>query len=181
VKAELETRRLALRRPLAADAALIFERYATDPDVTRFVAFPRHTSVDQTRAFLRFSDAEWERWGCGPLLVFSRTNGALLGGTGLAFETPYRASTGYVFARDAWGRGYATETLTAMVDWARSLGVWRLYAECHVDHKASARVLEKCRFEREGVLKCHTVFPNLSAEPADVFLYARVLQKRDNR
>jgi RimJ/RimL family protein N-acetyltransferase len=81
--------------------------------------------------------------------------------------------TGYVFARDAWGQGYATESLQAMVDLAPSCGVRRLYAICHVDHAASARVLEKCGFARETVLKRHTHFPNLApGEPADVLSYA---------
>jgi RimJ/RimL family protein N-acetyltransferase len=38
----------------------------------------------------------------------SRHDGSLLGGAGLAFETSERAMTGYVLARDVWGKGYAT-------------------------------------------------------------------------
>ena len=167
---------MLLRRPVAEDARQIFERYSSDADVTRYVAFPRHRSVEETRAFLAFSDSEWARWAAGPMLAFSRDDGTLLGSSGLAFETRYRAATGYVFARDAWGNGYATEALGAMIDWARALGVWRLYAECHVEHAASWRVMEKCGFAREGVLKRHTVFPNMSREPADVLIYSRILQ-----
>jgi N-acetylglutamate synthase-like GNAT family acetyltransferase len=44
------------------------------------------------------------------------------------FETPYRAQTGYVLAKHAWGRGYATEALGAMTALARQAGVRRLYA-----------------------------------------------------
>ncbi len=74
---------------------------SSDPEVTRFVGWPRHETVDTTRAFVSFSDADWARWSAGPYLVFSREEGALLGGTGLLFETPYRAATGYVLAKDA--------------------------------------------------------------------------------
>jgi RimJ/RimL family protein N-acetyltransferase len=164
-----------MRRPVVADAALIYDRYAADAEVTRYLAWPRHTSVDQTLAFLEFSDLEWHRWPVGPLLVFARETGALLGSTGLAFEARDRASTGYVFARDEWGKGYATEALAAMVDLSRSVGVRRLYAICHVEHGASARVLEKCGFARERMLRRHIVFPNLSADPADVFVYGRLM------
>jgi RimJ/RimL family protein N-acetyltransferase len=87
-------------------------------------------------------------------------------------ETPWRASTGYVFARECWGKGFATETLAAMVLLARTLGVQRLQALSHVDHKASRRVLEKCGFELEGVLRRYLVFPNLGSEPADVCCHA---------
>src|SRR5262249_58173447 len=94
---------------------------------------PRHTSVDEARAFVQFSDAEWARSPSGPLLIEPRGGGALLGATGLVFETSFRAQTGYVLATDAWGRGYATATLGAIVDLARTLGVRRLYALCHHD------------------------------------------------
>ncbi len=174
--ARVETARLILRKPSAEDAKAIFSRYASDREVTRWLGWPRHESVDATRAFLDYSDAEWTRWPAGPYLIESRDEGTLLGGTGLAFETPQRAATGYVLAKDAWGKGYATEALAAMVRVATDAGVIRLYALCHVDHRPSARVLEKCGFGREGVLRRHSAFPNLQpGEPCDVLCYARIL------
>jgi ribosomal-protein-alanine N-acetyltransferase len=86
--------------------------------------------------------------------------------------------TGYVLARDAWGHGYATEALRAVVDVAANTSVRRLYALTHPDHSASWRVLEKCAFEREGLLRGHTEFPNLHpGEPSDVLCYARILNR----
>jgi len=170
----METERLLLRAPVPADVEAIFERYAADAEVTRYLSWPRHTSLDETRAFIEFSDAEWQKWNTGPVLAFSRADGTLLGGTGLLFETPYRVATGYVLAKDAWGKGYATEALRAMTELAASMGVIRLHAICHAQHRASWHVMEKCGFEREGILKRHTVFPNLSLEPEDVLSYARI-------
>lgn len=171
----LETRRLILRRPALDDAVAIFERYAGDADVTRWLGWPRHQSVDATRAFLELSRAEWEQGPAGPYLIESRQDGRVLGSTGFSFETPYRAVTGYVFAKDAWGQGYATEALTAIVNLAGIIGIVRLYALCHTEHAASWRVLEKCGFSREGTLQRHTVFPNLDADqPRDVYCYALI-------
>jgi ribosomal-protein-alanine N-acetyltransferase len=82
----------------------------------------------------------------------------------------------YLLAQDAWGRGFATEALTAMVGVARELAIRRLYALCHREHAASARVLEKCDFAREGVLRGYVEFPNLApGEPQDVLGYAILL------
>jgi RimJ/RimL family protein N-acetyltransferase len=171
----LETARLVLRRPVAADAEAIFARYSSDPEVTRFLSWPRHASPDDTRAFLAFAESQWDRWPAGPYLVESRVDGSLLGGTGFTFETPHRAVTGYVLAKDAWGRGYATEALLAIVDAAPALGVRRLEALCHPEHRASWRVLDKCGFAREGTLRRYAEFPNLApGEPSDVLCYARV-------
>jgi len=173
----IETERLILRRPVAADAPAIYERYAADPEATRYLAWPRHRSIDDTRGFLSFSDHEWQRAAAGPYLIVSRDDGRVLGGTGLTFETPARASTGYVISRDSWGRGYATEALVAMAGLARQLGVIRLYALCHASHRASARVLEKGGFTLEGCLRAHSAFPNLDAGALqDVLLYAAILR-----
>ena len=170
-----ETRRLVIRRPLASDVKPIFSRYASDREVTRFVGWRAHQSLAETRAFLAFSDEEWRRWPAGPYLVESRSDGTLLGGTGLTFEAPDRAMTGYIFARDAWGNGYATEALHAMIETARGVGVRQLFALCHTEHQPSWRVLEKCGFTRETILTRYVEFPNLRpGEPADVFRYVRV-------
>jgi RimJ/RimL family protein N-acetyltransferase len=171
----IETPRLVLQRPRLDDVPEIFRRYAADHDVTRYLSWPAHETEEQTRAFVRFSDSEWRKWPAGPYLVFSR-GGHLLGGTGLGFETPDSAATGYVFAKDAWGHGYATETLQAVMEIARDVGVRALHAICHVDHRASAHVLEKCGFTVDALLRDAIEFPNLDARRRfDVLRYSITL------
>lgn len=172
---QIETERLVLRKPAAGDAEAIFAEYAGDSEVTCYVGWPTHRSIADTRAFLAWSNSEWARWPAGPYLISSRLNHQLLGSTGLSFETEFRAMTGYVFAKKAWGQGYATEALAAMVELARVLGVRRLYALCHPDHRPSWHVLEKCEFQREAILRRYATFPNLPRpEPCDTLCYSRV-------
>jgi [ribosomal protein S5]-alanine N-acetyltransferase len=167
------TARLDLRPPRQTDAAELYQRIASDPDVTRLVGWPMHASLKDTQDFLSFSAAEWSKWPAGPLLITSQKDGGILGSTGLAFETSYRASTGFVLAKDAWGLGFASEALAAVVQIAAAAKLQRLYALCHVSHAKSARVLERCGFVREGVLHRYAVFPNLGMREAqDVFCYA---------
>ena len=163
MKAEsLTTERLLLRRPVAADAQAIFDRYAGDSEVTRYLSWPTHKRIEMTQAFVAWSDEEWERWPASSYLIFERENPSrLLGGTGLAFQSPMIAVTGYVLARDAWGQGYATEALEAMVQLARSTGVRHLVAVCHPEHRASAHVLEKCGFLLDEARRERCEFPNL--------------------
>jgi RimJ/RimL family protein N-acetyltransferase len=170
----IHTDRLMLRRPAADDAEAIFERYAADPVVTRYLSWPMHRTLADTRVFLKWSDAEWERWPSGPLLVFARDGSRLLGGTGLSLRSATVAVTGYVFARRAWGQGYATESTQAMVNLARELGIKRLEAVCHIEHHPSAHVLEKCGFLLEAIRRDDTEFPNLAlGQKSDVFAYVR--------
>jgi RimJ/RimL family protein N-acetyltransferase len=174
-----ETSRLVLRRPRPEDGEAIFSRYASDPEVTRYLSWPTHRWIDDTRAFLQWSESQWQAWPAGPYLIEARQDGRLLGSTGFAFEEPFRAATGYVLARNAWGLGYATEALGAMVGLAPSLGLSRIHALCHKDHGASSRVLEKCGFAFEGLHLRHSVFPNLRPdEPADVRVYGLSVESR---
>lgn len=169
----LHSQRLLLRKPEISDADEIFRRYASDAEVTRYLAWPRHTSIEDTLSFIEFSNSEWDRWPAGPYLMISREDGRLLGSTGLAYELPFRASTGYVLAKDAWGRGYASEALLAMRQTAADLGIVRLYACCHPEHQLSRRVLERCGFELEGTLRRYSEFPNIHPGHAeDVVSYA---------
>lgn len=173
----IRTERLILRRPLATDAEAIFVRYASDPAVTRFLAWPTHRSREDTRAFLAFSDVLWEKGPAGAYLIVDRETDLLLGSTGLECDAGGEAVTGYVLARDAWGRGYATEALMAMVDLGTTLGVRALTAGCHPEHRASQRVLEKGGFELRERRSRTSGFPNL--EPGmtqDLCLYARTME-----
>jgi ribosomal-protein-alanine N-acetyltransferase len=156
----IETRRLLLRRPVSADAASIYDRYASDAEVTRLLGWPRHRSIDDARTFIQFSDAQWRSHLAGPYLIESRS-GLLLGSAGLEFKGAKQAATGYVLARDAWGRGYATEALLAVIDVARRLNIRELHAICHAEHTVSQHVLEKCGFSCKANM--HADFPNLSS------------------
>src|SRR3712207_4844078 len=59
----LATERLVLRRPREEDADAILGRYSGDAEVTRLLAWPRHRLLDDTLAFIRWSD---EVWGSQP-------------------------------------------------------------------------------------------------------------------
>ena len=174
----IETARLILRRPRRRDAEVIFDRYANDSEVTRYLAWPRHRNLRDTLQFLQFSDSEWDHSPGGPYLIELRASGQVIGSTGIEFETEYRASTGYVLARDAWGRGFASEALLGIVGIGPALGLARLHAIVHFEHAASRRVLEKCGFVHEGTLTGHTLFPNIDEHrPFDVASYSRVFER----
>ena len=171
----VETERLVLRRPRVSDEPAVFSRYAADPEVTRYMAFPTHRSLHDTHAYVQWSDSMWAQWPlAGPYLVFARDGVTLLGGAGIVNDSETLAQIGYILARDAWGRGYASEALMASIETARLAGVRRLEAGVHVDHQVSRRVLEKAGFAHEGTRQ--GVFPNLPPDVTrDAALYALAL------
>jgi ribosomal-protein-alanine N-acetyltransferase len=165
----LTTARLTLRRPALEDATAIFY-YASDPAVTRYMSWATHQDLEQTLGFLDAALEEWQTQGCGTYMI--ERGDVVIGSTGLNCNNDWQGMTGYVLARDAWGHGYATEACRAMIALGRSLGLRCIEAYCHVDHTASARVLEKSGLNFEGVLRRKIPFPNLSGELEDVRSYA---------
>ncbi|MFL6765316.1 MAG: GNAT family N-acetyltransferase [Sphingomicrobium sp.] len=88
------------------------------------------------------------------LLIFERGTGApqLVGACGLGRRPSGSVEMGYWIAKPFWGRGYATEACTALVDIARTLALPSLEGSHFLDNPASARVLEKLGFEALGIV-----------------------------
>lgn len=87
------------------------------------------------------------------LLIFERGLKApqLAGACGLGRRPSGSVELGYWIARPFWGRGFATEACSALVDIARTLGLPSLEGSHFLDNRASARVLEKLGFASLGI------------------------------
>jgi len=168
----LTTQRLTLRPPVVADAEAVFQGYAQDPEVARYVHWELHRSIDDTREFLGQFHADGERDDSYPWMIVRRGDERLIGGMHLRVALP-RAEFGFNLERPVWGRGYATEAAKAVMAFAWEIpGVRRVQAMCHVENTASARVLEKAGLLCEARLERYALFPSFGAEPQDLFLYA---------
>ena len=169
---DLATERLRLRRLQLTDAPAIFASYATDPEVARYSSWRPHASLRDAEEFVvgalgRWLDGEEFTW-----VLLDRWSDQLVGAMS-ARDTAHGLEFGYVLARERWGKGLMTEAVGALRDWASSEpDVHRLWAYCDVDNVASARVLEKNGFEREGRLRRWARHPNISETPRDVFAYS---------
>ncbi len=170
-----ETVRLVARKPRGEDAPAAFATYASDPAATRYLAWKPYGAVEPLADFLRGRNRGWETDdGHYGYLLFLRATGELIGSIG-AFVEGDKAMFGYVLGRAHWGRGYAAEALSFLVEWAHTEPrLRRAWAYCAAENFASARVMEKAGLEREGVLRRWQSFPNLGPEPRDCVFYAKV-------
>lgn len=168
----IETPRLRLRPPVAGDATAIFEQYAQDSAVTKYLTWRPHKQIDETFEYLKRCAAGWD--ACAFTWVLTRKeDGDLLGMVELRLDE-YKANLGYVLARPHWGKGIMPEAVSAVVDWTlASAGIFRVWAVCDIENSASARVLEKVGMEREGILRRWIIHPNVSDEPRDCFCYSK--------
>jgi [ribosomal protein S5]-alanine N-acetyltransferase len=168
----LLTERLVLRRPTMTDVGAVYS-YGCDPEVTRYLIFPTHRSPADAERFLGTCSARWDSGEEFCWLITLQSDEAI--GSIACRVRGHAADIGYALARSHWRRGYATEAGEAVVAWAASLGrVYRVWAVCDIDNVVSARVLEKLGMSREGVLRRWSIHPNVSPEPRDCYVYAKV-------
>lgn len=171
------TQRLILRPAAMTDAQPIFDGYAQDPEVCRYLTWRPHASIEETEAYVKASLA-----ATAPrtYVLVRRSSDTVIGAFELRRSGPARLGYGYVLARPFWGQGLMTEALAEIVDWAlHQPSIWRIGDVCDVENLASARVMEKVGFEREGVLRRWSVHPNLSEAPRDCFSYAKIRPASD--
>jgi RimJ/RimL family protein N-acetyltransferase len=169
-----KTERLILRKPHMEDASAIFEGYAQDPEVTRYLTWKPHQDIRDTEQFLLACGQLWRAGKDFAYAITFKGDNKLIGMFAL-HPMNLKIEVGYALARPHWGKGYMTEILRAMIEWA--LGqpdIFRVQAFCDVDNLSSARVMEKAGMEREGLLRRYVIHPNISDAPRDVYLYAIV-------
>ena len=131
--------------------------YASDPDVTRFMFHGVRTEAD-TRDYLNrmiASQQESPRRTWELAVVLTSVN-RLIGACDLTCENEREGDLGFIFSKDVWGMGYATEAARAMVRAGfEQLDLTRMFSTCDVANAASARVLEKAGLKRVTRLDRH--------------------------
>ena len=143
----LETKRLALRAPTLADAKTV-AMLADDRRIAENTARIPHP--------YRLSDAEGfiagaNKSGGEAVFLITLPDDTVIGACGLLAQEP-TPELGYWLGVDYWGKGYATEAVHAVIDYAfTDLGHAALQAGSRVTNPASRRVLEKCGFQWTGV------------------------------
>jgi len=173
VPEELLTPRLLLRRPLLSDADAVFE-FGSDPEVTRYMDWPTHTSVEAAKEYLKDCTPRWTTACEYDWMITLRDSAQVIGGISICIRG-HSADFGYILNRAFWGRGFATEAASAVVEWIFGQdSIYRVWATCDAENLASARILEKVGLSLEGILRSWAVRPNISSKPRDAFVYSKV-------
>ena len=152
----IETPRLVLRRFTPADAPAMFNGWANDPEVTRYLTWPPHRDLSVTRELLLQWEKSYENPETYNWCIELRETGQPIGSAGLP-DVDSRlesASLGYVLARPYWRRGLMTEAAAAIVEYGfHAVGFHRLYAVHVVENKASGAVMRRLGMQYEGRLR----------------------------
>jgi [ribosomal protein S5]-alanine N-acetyltransferase len=170
---EIITQRLRLRRPKIGDASAIFQAYAQDPKVCRFMIWTPHASETATCKFIDLCIQAWKVGDRFPYVITERESSVAIGMLEARMQGT-AVDIGYVLARAHWGKGFMPEAIQALTSVAlENPGIFRAQATCDTENIPSQRALEKSGFVREGRLERFTVHPNISPEPRACFMYAK--------
>jgi RimJ/RimL family protein N-acetyltransferase len=152
----IRTERLLIRPFRSEDVAGLVRR-RNDPEVARFqdweLPFTEERAAQIVSELVEMDGPVNGEWWMA--IVEDGTTGEVLGDLAVHLSENGRiAEVGYTFHSEHWGKGYAMEALTALVDHLFvELDVTRAFGMLHPDNPASAMVLERCGFLFEGHTK----------------------------
>jgi ribosomal-protein-alanine N-acetyltransferase len=166
------SRRLLLRPLRISDARALFTECSSDPQVTRHLMWNPQKTLPEAVTFIRECQAREAdlqfSW-----VVTLRSTGRLIGVVECAIQEQ-AAAIGYMFGRGHWGKGYAAEAISTVIEWVETVdGLFFLWAMCDTENLSSIRLLERLRFRRGGVMPEKITCPAISNEPRDAYWYCR--------
>jgi len=146
---EIETTRLLIREVLPEDVSGMFA-LDSDPKVHEYLGKAPIETIEQASHAIAFIRGQYEVQGIGRWAVIEKSSGNFIGWTGFKVNPGYINGVhevfdlGYRFVADAWGKGYATETSIACLNYAfEHLPFDPIYGMADVHNEASNHILKK--------------------------------------
>ncbi len=154
--AAIDTPRLHLRQ-WRLDELETFHALTESDRMRRFLGRDPPSREDSFNRMMRNAGC-WTLFGFGPFAVIERETGEAVGGGGLfrslrGFGSDFDAypEAGWIVGERAWGRGYATEAMAAILAWFEAgHGGGRTVAMISAGHSASERIAAKLGYSRTG-------------------------------
>lgn len=154
---ELRTERLYLRPVKKDDTDEIFDCWMQDEDVSRYMYWKASNNKCDAQEFVIYELAEidnkkWYRW------IIENDNKII--GTCLIYfnEDEENWDISYNLGKKYWGKGYITEAMHCVLDFAvKTIGIRECIAVHAVENQESGRVIEKLgfRYEKEVPYECN--------------------------
>ncbi len=152
----LETDRLILRPFAMADAEAMWRNWASDPEVTKFLTWPAHESVDVSKMVLSDWTSQYERPDYYQWAIVPKDLMEPIGSMAVVHqnEKHQRVEIGYCIGKNWWRRGYTSEALSRLVRFFfEELEVRRVEARHDPHNPGSGAVMRKSGMHYEGTLR----------------------------
>lgn len=152
---ELETERLKLRRADSNDINGLFA-LRSDAEIMKYIPRPAATTLDEISEFLKLTDEKINDNEMINWVITVKDDPEMIGTIGYYHikSEHYRAEIGYMLLPEFQGRGYITEAINEVVNYGfNEMKLHSIEALIDPANLASAKVLEKCNFMKEGYFK----------------------------
>ena len=171
----LETERLILRAVTEADTQDIYERWASDPEVTRWLTFNPHRSIEDTRMIMDYWLSEYGKENCYRWGIVLKEENMLIGMIDVvSYDDEGTPVLGYCEAKKHWGHGYMTEALKAVTALLFEDGFKKISVGAVDENKGSNRVIQKAGFTYVDSVNV----PHSPMKPEIVTINNYVLEKK---
>lgn len=150
---KIETRRLILRQFTLNDAEPMYRNWASDGEVTRYLTWTPHESVEETKSLLKewiddYKKPEKYEW-CIELKEIGEPIGSI-GVVGIR-EKIGAMEIGYCISEAYWHQGIASEAFEAVIAYlTKEVGARRIESRHDTRNPYSGKVMEKCGLKYEG-------------------------------
>ncbi|MDY7087288.1 MAG: GNAT family protein [Actinomycetota bacterium] len=154
----IATERLVLRRFRPADAPVL-AAYRSDPDVARYQSWDAPFPLLRAEtAVANFIASDPGKPGWFQYAVERAADRVLVGDVAVHLHDNLKqAEIGFTVAKEHQRHGYAREAVTAVLDHLfRLQGLHKVAGECDSRNVASASLMERLGFTREGLLRQQT-------------------------
>lgn len=152
----ITTKRLVLRRSKLEDADAMFRNWCSDDEVTRYLTWPSHASVDETREVLASWVQDYENASFYQWAIELRNLGEPIGSISCVEldEDLSSIEVGYCIGTRWWHQGIMTEALAAVIDFFfGTVQAHRVWLEHDVNNPRSGSVMQACGLTYEGTLR----------------------------
>lgn len=147
---EIETQRLKLRKISRDDTCNIFNNWASDPEVTKYLTWNAHEDISVTYAIVDYWLVEYEKENCYRYGIERKEDGELLGMIDVVGYHHGNPVLGYCLGKKYWNCGYMTETVQAIVNKLIEDGYEQIVIEAVNENIGSNRVIIKNGFKFVG-------------------------------
>lgn len=150
---QIETDRLILRRFTVADAEKMYQNWASDPEVTKFLTWPTHENAEATRALLTDWVSSYENADKYEWCIALKENDEPVGSMGVVHcnEKVQSMEIGYCIGREYWHQGITSEALAAVMQFLlEEVGAYRIESRHDARNPHSGAVMKKCGMRYEG-------------------------------
>ena len=144
MKLTLKTNRLILRPFEMSDAEAMFNNWSSDSEVTKYLTWNTHTSLEQTKKIINLWVLEYEKPERINLAIVLKETNELIGGIDVVGYIDNVPVIGYVLSRKYWNKGIMSEACKQLIDYLFSNGYESIRIDAMKENIGSNKVIQKC-------------------------------------